>query len=329
MILLTGCSTQTEEEIDFIILFSPVFETERILDGFNNIKPLIVQSMEAQGFDIGEIKIEVATSYTATAEALVSGSVLFAYLPPITYLSYENEGIEPILVGERWNVNVDSLNPNDWNLNVPNQLIESEFVNYYYGLIVSGPSEIGKALSQKMNLRESISRDDLKEATICYGSNVTSSLTYIYPALWLEENYQMNFSDFKSQLQLTNLSEIMSSLSAELCDIGTISSLTRFDYQSKWLGEWGRDQDIWDETRVIGVTQAMEGVMFVVSENNDLYDVELINAFKLAMKEVHLDGVGLTSLQSLNLQRLNDVPKDYLDSSREAFKYIKDNQNTN
>lgn len=311
-----------KEEVSFTILFSPVFETERILDSFNTITPIIEEKLEDKGYQISEISIEVATSYTATAEALTSGSVLFAYLPPITYLSYEEEGLKPILVGERWNANVDSLDPMDWNANVPNQLIESEFVNYYYGLILSGPSEIGQDLTDKIDQGQSITTDDLKNVTICYGSNVTSSLTYIYPAMWLEDQYNLKFSDLKTQLQLTNLTEIISSLSAELCDIGTVSSLTRFDYQDEWIGEWGRVQSIWEETKVIGVTQAMEGVMFVASENHPLYSDEFIEDFSQVMKEVHLEPQGLMSLQSLNLQRLNDLPSDYLSSSRDAFKYL-------
>ena len=283
----------------------------------------IVKKLKDKGFDyVKSVDFTVAVSQMAAAEALDSSSVLMAYLPPTTYLSIENESIEPILVGRRNNTNVDSLDIADWNSNIPNVLVDTELVSYFYGNIISGPSERGKKISLLVDKNIPIVWNDIKDLTFCMGSNVTSGLTYIYPNLWLESQFSKTFDDFDSLLPLSNLTEIIASLAAETCDIGIVSGVTRSDYEKDWLEKFDRPLSVWEETRVIGVTKQIEAAMFVISKSNPNYSDELKVALIESFLEVASQDIGVEGFNSLNLEGIDQIPSNYLDSSREAYQFM-------
>lgn len=324
LVLFASCQSieQTEEPLTIDIIFSPVFDTDRILNAFDDIQPIIEEQLRNSGFSIDSVNISVSTSQSAAAEAVSSGAALLAYIPPITYLSYEEEKIHPLLVSTRFADNVNTENVNDWNRNVPNQLVETELVSYFYGNIIVGPTDLGKTIIEKIDQNELVLWSDIENATICNGSNVTSGLNYVYPSVWLYETYGKSFSDFKKELPLSNLSEIITSLSQGMCDLATVSGLSREDYQDNWINEWGRSQDIWTETRVLGVTKKIEGAMLIISEENDAYSESLENTLVNIFVNLSNSDIALEGLREINLEGFGLLSENFLESSRIAYDFM-------
>lgn len=325
IILLNSCANSTIEDqqpLKIDLVFSPVFDVDRIMNSFDDIQPIIENQLKEDGFNIDYVQISISTSQSAAAEAVSSGAALLAYLPPITYLNYESENIEPIVVGKRYADNVNTENINDWNNNVPNQLVNTNLVSYFYGNIIVGPTDIGKNIINKIDQNQEILWSDLENASICNGSNVTSGLNYVYPSIWLDEKYGKTFSDFKQVLSLTNLSEIITSLSQGMCDLATVSGLSRSDYEDKWINEWGRPNSIWSETRVLGVTKQIESAMVIVSKDNPSYSEELKNELIKIFIDLSNDEVAKAGLEEINLEAFGPIPEHYLDSSRIAYAFM-------
>lgn len=324
LILLSSCAEISKGgDVETIeVIFSPVFDSERILTAVKPLEEHLVEYFHNNGFqNLKSINFEVAVSQIAAAEALASGSVLVAYLPPTTFVSIESESVEAILVGLRKKSNVDSLDPMDWNNNSPNYLIDSEYVGYFYGNIIAGPSPKGQELIRYIDNNQEVPWEALKETTFCMGSNVTSGLTYIYPNLWLKEKYDSSFNDVNALLPLSNLSEIIASIASETCDVGIVSSNTRDDYQDDWTTLLARDVSIWEETRVIGVTKQIESAVFAISKVNTSFSEEIKNTFIDAMVTISRTETGMNSLRQLNLEGIDLIPENYLISSRDAYNF--------
>src|SRR5690606_29227234 len=187
------------------------------------------------------------TNYEAVGEGLSSGTVDIGLIPGGTYVLYD-DGAEVILTATRSGLNNDSDNPKDWNDNKPTEASDKQ-VTYYRSLIIAGPSEKGKELAEKVNNGEELTWDDVNSASWAVMSS-SSPAGYIYPAIWLGDNYDKTITDLDNVLQADSYGSAFARLAAGQIDV----LVTYADARRDNADGWGGENSIWEDTNVIGVT---------------------------------------------------------------------------
>lgn len=281
LIFLTGCGgssvkQQVGTDIDKLnIAFVPSIDPEKIITTTEPLKQALKTELKQQGYNVGEVDITVGTSYEAVGEGLVAGTIDVGFIPAGTYVLYD-DGVDVLLTATRNAVNKNSENPKDWN-GIPSEYIERQSV-FYKSLIVAGPSEKGRELSQKVNNGEELTWEDLNSAKWSVLSPISSS-GYIYPTLWLKENYNKGLSDLSNKIQSDSHGSSIARLASEQIDVAVFFADVRIDYVDRWQNEYGRDMSIWEETNVIGITPSIYSDTVSVSKNSKI----ITNEFKDAL----------------------------------------------
>ena len=272
--------------------FVPSKDADVIITGTKNLPELVKAEMLKQGYDIGEVEISVGTNYNATGEALAAGSIDVGWLPGGTYALYSDE-TDVILTATRAGLSNDSTDPATWNGDANKTLPTDQQVTFYRSLIYAGPSEYGKQLAAKVNAGEKLTWEDLSQATWAVGST-SSSAGYIYPTLWLMENYDKKITDLEKVVQL-GYADAFAQAAAEQVDVIVCYADGRRDYEKAWnlptdqadetgKAGMGREDTIWNELNVIGVTEGIyNDTVAVTKANPDIYNPEFIAALQQSL----------------------------------------------
>ena len=274
------------------------------------------------GYDFEKVRIEVGTSFEAVGEALSSGTAQVGFIPGGTYVLYD-DGVDVALTATRFGLNHDSENPADWNT-APTENTNNK-VKYYRSLVIAGPSEKGQKLAAKINNGEKLTLDDIQGATWGVSSNTTSPAGYIYPSLWLQENFGISITDLKSKVALDNYATSLSQLASGQIDVMVTYADARLDYVDQWNSNFGRTASIWDETNVIGVTDGIYNDTISVTK-----DASMTSELKEAIQQAFInignteEGQKIISIYSHKGYEIGNS-SDY-DAEREAQKLIKSMQ---
>ena len=270
--------------------FVPSKDADVIIAGTANLPELVKAEMARLGYDIDEVDITVGTSYDATGEAMSAGTIDIGWLPGGTYALYSDD-TEVILTATRNGLSNDSENPADWNGEANATLKNGPQVTYYRSLIYATPSEYGKQLAAKVNNGEALTWEDLDGARWAV-QKTSSSAGYIYPTLWLMENYGKKISDLSNVVPLdSGYGTAFSYAAAEQVDIIVCYADGRNDYEASWIlpvdqqdetGKqgMGRSESIWNELNVIGVTDGIYNDTVAISKESQYYTPELIEALQ-------------------------------------------------
>lgn len=159
---------------------------------------MLTDELATLGYDVGEVDITVGTSYEAVGEALAAGTADVGLIPGGTYVLYD-DGCDVLLTATRDGLSIDSDNAKDWNDNAPTEPT-TEQVTSYRALMIAGPSEKGKELAAKVNAGEALTWEDVSSANWSV-ANSSSPAGYIYPSLWLQENFDKNITDLPHAVQ--------------------------------------------------------------------------------------------------------------------------------
>ena len=180
------------------VAFVPSRDPQDIITATEPLKGLLQTELANEGYDVKDVDISVGTSFEAVGEALSAGTTDVGFIPGGTYVLYD-DGCEAIVTATRDGLSVDSDDPKEWNDNEPIEGTDKQ-VTFYRALIVAGPSEKGKELAEKVNAGEELTWEDLDSANwSVMGSS--SSAGYIYPSLWMLENYGKNITDLSHAVQ--------------------------------------------------------------------------------------------------------------------------------
>jgi len=278
MSIFVGCGSGNSNKIpdELVVYFVPSREPQEIVTATEPLKELLKTELKKQGYEFKNVKIEVGTSYEAVGESLVAGTAHVGFIPGGTYVLYA-DGAEPILTATRDGLSCDSENPVDWN-KAPTEADKKQ-ATYYKALMVAGPSAKGKELAAKVNAGQKLTADDVKSGK--WGvMGASSSAGYIYPALWLKDNFGIGVTDLPNVVQNDSYGNAMTRLAAEQVDIICMYADARRDYADKWTKDYGRKDTVWKETNVIGVTSNIYNDTISVSKNAKFID----DKFKKALQ---------------------------------------------
>lgn len=332
LILVVGCSDDKDKEpvVDsetgntkiekLVVGFVPSREPDEIVTATEPLKAMLTTELEKSGYDVEEVEITVGTNYEAIGEGLSAGTIDVALIPGGTYVLYDDSA-EVILTATRDGLSNDSDEPKDWNENKPTEASTDQATSYR-SIIIAGPSEKGRALAAKVNNGEELNWEELNEATWSVMSS-SSPAGYIYPALWLDENYDKTITDLENAVISDSYGSAFARLASGQVDIVLTYADGRRDFEEKWNSEYGQTASIWDETDLIGVTPPVYNDTVSVSTTSDKMDDKLKTAVQEAFINIGEteEGKEVIAIYSHNgYQKAND--SDY-DNERKAQELIK------
>ncbi len=294
-LMLMSCSAMAEKLDTLTFQFVPSKDADVIITGTANLPELVKAEMAKLGYEIGEVEISVGTSYEATGEAMCAGSIDVGWLPGGTYAIYSQaKEVDVILTATRAGLSNDSEDPATWNGDANKTLPTDQQVTFYRSLVYAAPTEYGKELAAKVNAGEKLTWEELDKATWAVG-NTSSSAGYIYPTMWLMENYDgKKISDLSNVVQL-GYADAFAQAAAEQVDIIVCYADGRRDYEAAWntatdsadatgKAGMGRTDSIWNELNVIGVTDGIyNDTVAVTTAKPEIYNPEFINALQTAL----------------------------------------------
>lgn len=264
------------------VYFVPSREPQEIVTATAPLKDMLKTELGKEGYDIGEVVITVGTSYEAVGEALSSGTADIGLIPGGTYVLYD-DGAEVLLTATRDALNKNSESPKDWNDGKATEGTTDQATSYR-ALIITGPSEKGKELAAKINKGEKLTFEDLDGANWSVMSS-SSPAGYIYPSLWLQDNFQKNILNLSHAVQSDSYGSAFARLASGQVDVLCTYADARRDYAEKWKSEYGRSGSIWEETNVIGVTPAIFNDTVCVSKTAKIMD----DNFKKAVQNAFIN----------------------------------------
>ncbi len=279
----TASSETSNKKIDTLrIAFVPSREPEEIITATEPLKQMLTDELATLGYDVGEVDITVGTSYEAVGEALAAGTADVGLIPGGTYVLYD-DGCDVLLTATRDGLSIDSDNAKDWNDNAPTEPT-TEQVTSYRALMIAGPSEKGKELAAKVNAGEALTWEDVSSANWSV-ANSSSPAGYIYPSLWLQENFDKNITDLPHAVQSDSYGSAFARLASGQVDILCTYADARRDYEDEWTTEYGMTNSIWDDTAVVGVTPAIYNDTISVSKTSPIIDDD----FKQALGQAFIN----------------------------------------
>ena len=292
-----GAVAETVSMDKLTLQFVPSKDADVIITGTKNLPQLLQAELLKQGYDVKDIEISVGVSYEATGEAMAAGTIDIGWLPGGTYALFSDE-VDVILTATRAGLSNDSTDPTTWNGEANKTLKNGPQVTYYRSLIYATPSAYGKELAAKVNAGEALTWEDLDKANWAVLKN-SSSAGYIYPTLWLMDNYDgKKLTDLSNIVTLPGYGDAFSQAAAELVDIIVCYADGRNDYEAAWTiptdsadetgkAGMGREDSIWNELNVIGVTPGIyNDTVAVTKAKADIYNPEFIAAMQNALINV-------------------------------------------
>lgn len=295
-VVALGALAETVSMDKLTLQFVPSKDADVIITATANLDELLKAALLEEGYDVKNIEISVGTNYNATGEAMAAGTIDIGWLPGGTYALYSDE-VDVILTATRAGLSNDSEDPATWNGDANKTLKSGDPVTFYRSLIYATPSAYGKELAAKVNAGESLTWEDLDKASWAVLNN-TSSAGYIYPTLWLMDNYDKKLTDLSNIITLSGYGEAFAQAAAEAVDIIVCYADGRNDYEDAWTiptseadatGKqgMGREDSIWNELNVIGVTPGIYNDTVAISKANpDIYNPEFIAAMQNALINV-------------------------------------------
>lgn len=321
--LMIGCGSSKSNDDELVVYFVPSRDPKEIQSATAPLADMLKEELAKKGFEFKNIRIEVGTSFEAVGEALESGTAHVGFIPGGTYVLYEN-GADVALTATRLGLNHDSDNPADWN-KAPTENTEKQ-VAYYRSLVIAGPSEKGQALAKKINNGEKLTADDVKNVTWGLSSNTTSPAGYIYPSLWLQENFGLSLTDLPNKVALDNYATALTQLANGQIDVMVTYADARLDYADKWTSEFGRSKSVWEETNVIGVTKPIYNDTISVTKNSSVMTPELVKALQNAFKNIANTPEGQEVISIYSHKGYVDGDSKNYDEEKKAQELIKSMQ---
>ncbi len=276
LVMITGCSQQKTEKDperpddlnELRVLLLPTIPADTVLPEAEEIADIMEEEMLKNGYQIGDITFHVSESYEDAGESLAAGKAHLAFLPAGSYVQYPDQ-MQVILTAETAGLSNDSANPADWNGEDYKTMRTGTPVTHQKTLIFAGPSEYGKKLAQKVNNGEALTWDDLTGARWAAG-NKPSASAYIYPELYLKNNYDGRTLSDLNNLEHLSITESFHKAAEEEIDVFVCYADGRMDYEAEWNEEWGREDSIWNECQVLAVAPDMINDAAAITLINDL-----------------------------------------------------------
>lgn len=292
--LFTGCAKKQDEQPpdetggpisvpSLKIAFSPYADADTIVTSTEPLETLLHDKLLEKGYDVQNIDMTVGTSYTAVGQALSAGSADIGFISGGNYVLFSDD-CDVLLTALRYAINKDSDDPAEWNDGTIEENTQ-DMSTYYRCIILAGPTETGKALQEKVANGETLTWEDLNAATWSVLSP-TSASGYIYPCLWLQDNYGKGISDLEHVVQSDSHTTSVARLASGQVDVMVSYGHIRIKNAPIWESDFGGTGPMAEQTAIIGVTEGIYNDMIAYSKTSDLMADE---TFRRALGEAFIE----------------------------------------
>jgi phosphonate transport system substrate-binding protein len=316
---LAACGEKDYSDHELVVYFVPSRPADEILEMVGPLEQMLEDELAELGYEVAGVKVLVSSTYEAAGEALLAGTGDIAFLPGGTYVAYKDVDDSPLqvmLAATRAGLTKDSAMAKDWNDGVATDNDSSNQVTYYKGIIVAGPSAAGQALAAKVNAGTELVWADVKDLNWCVRS-ATSSSGYIYPNIWLQENFDKTFDDIDGTVVSTSgYGDSAASIASSTCDVATFYADARMHNATKWTTDFGRTSTIWEETDVVGVTANIMNDTITASTVN--LEEGIIDAIAQAFINISKTEAGLAIIDVYSHEGYMEVTDEDYDDARTA-----------
>lgn len=328
--LCTACgqgsseTKNTEKEIkELKIAFAPYDASETILAATEPLENMIKEQLARRGYVVDQVSMTVGASYEAVGEALSAGTADVGFISGGTYVLYDNE-CDVLLTALRSAYSKDSDNPADWNDGSEGTYTD-EMSKYYRSIILAGPSEKGRELSAKVNNGEELTWEDLDDAVWAVMS-ASSASGYIYPSLWLLDQYGKGISDLSHVIESDSYATSMARLASGQADIIVSFGHVQNKFADQWQTDFGGENSVWVDTNVIGVTEGIYNDTISVSKTSEIMTDDFKEALADSMIAIGETPEGLEVISTFSHKGyVKADPEDY-DGEREAQALLREMQ---
>ncbi|MCI8329029.1 MAG: phosphate/phosphite/phosphonate ABC transporter substrate-binding protein [Oscillibacter sp.] len=270
------------------IAFSPYADSNIITTATAPLEALLREKLLEKGYDVQSVEMTVGTSYTAVGEALSAGSADLGFISGGNYVLF-SEDCGVLLTALRYAIDKDSDDPAAWNDGQVEKNTGS-MSTYYRSILLAGPSEKGRELTEKVMSGQDLTWEDLDSASWAV-MGPTSASGYIYPSLWLQERYGKTIADLSSVTQSDSYTTSLARLASGQADIIVGYGHLRTKYAPQWESDFGGTAPMAEQTGVIGVTEGIYNDMIAYSKTSEAMADE---AFRTALGEAFIE-IGGTS----------------------------------
>ena len=310
---MVGCSEKTNNDdktIDkLVVSFVPSKDSDVILQaangdpekGYRSLSQIIIDGLAQRGFTVNEVEVNVGTSYAAVGEGMVSGTIDIGLIPASTYILY-SDGVDLLVEALRYGVAgedgkvidpKDGVNP--WNAGKTTDA--TDMATGYASLIyVNTATDKGAELYQLADAGK-LTWDDVNSAT-WYVCSSTSSAGYVYPSLWLNNNFgtpdnKITVASLANVIPDGSYANMMESLLTGGCDITVgyadvrkdAASTTAFEAAYPELAKEGKT--VWDIIKVIAVSDYIMNDTVSVAKQS--VDPKMTPELVKALQEVFIE----------------------------------------
>lgn len=302
-LLLTGCGSSNDQKSnakhveELKIAISPYQDADTIKTNTEPLGKMLQAKMKEKGYTIDKVTMSVGTSYNAVGEALSSGSADVGFVSGATYVMYDKD-VDVLLTALREGIDKDTTDLTVWNDGSPDTF-KKDLVKYYRSAIVVGPSAKGQALLAKVKRGEKPTWDELNDLTWSVMSPASAS-GYLYPSLWLKENYGKKISDLAHVVQADSYTTSAARLASGQVDVLVAYSHIRAKMAKDWQHKLGGTAPIWQQTGIIGVTDKIYNDTVSVSKTSKtMQDEGFRKALGESLIEIGKSDEGLKILKTI------------------------------
>jgi phosphonate transport system substrate-binding protein len=320
---LSACQVFVPTPVESLsITFSPSVIPSDLEAQFPYFEAALKAALLEEGYDLKSLDLSVEASNQAVEDKVRAGLTDLAYVRVNNYLSLTEEAQSFLTLAQKGYV-FNQLE--DYQSQSTDDI--SQLVTHQRSLILSTPSRYGRELRQKLSDQGKLSWIDLNQARWCH-ILVTSYEGYLYPSLWLIENYQRRIGEvFSRSLMIKGYEELMERAAKENCDIIVGPQSLRDAYASQWNTlrqsvNPNQTHNIYQDLYPIGMSQAYYHDLFVISKQATHLDERFIEALRRTFLKLHENQHAL--FKTLNIEGLVYVEDEHYLEMLPAYQYLKE-----
>lgn len=327
LIFLQACQVILPTKVETLnIVISPSISEETFLKYESEFSSVLKSELLNNGYDVNELNIQLATSNIQATEMIITQVADIGFLTKLSYFENRDSNLNVLLTELEYSYNLETDDISSWN---DKALLEANkaLLDRHYAGIYLGPSPKGQELYTKVNQGESLTWIDLNSANWCHVL-VTSQEGYIYPSLWLIDNYSRRIAElFSHERVVKGYPELMLKLANQECDVVVGPDTLREEYESVWTKSieqegFNRSSSIYNEVKLIALSNPILHDPVVYSSLNEKLDEGLLSAIKKSFITLTSSEIKNPLLEAMDVNGFMESNNEAYDSFKPAYDYL-------
>lgn len=327
LMFVQGCQIILPTKVESLkVVISPTISDEIFLKYQDTFTDSFKSELLKNGYDVADVSIERATSNIQATEMIVTKYADIGFLSKLSYFENREKDLDVLLTQLEYSYNLPLEDLSVWNdkeqLDTNKVLMDRHYAGIYLG---SSPK--GLELYQKFSTGEPLTWIDLNSAKWCH-ILVTSQEGYIYPSLWLIDNYSRRIAEvFEHELVVKGYPELMLKLANKECDIVVGPDSLREQYETLWQKSvenegFGQSSSIYNEVKIIGITSPILHDPVVYSTLNETLDEDFVSTIKKSLISLTEAEEKNPLLEAMEIKGFSELSKEEYESFLPAYNYL-------